>query len=268
MPPEARQGRPSRFAHPEGTGVIASARRTGRLVSVAATLLLLLAFAALADDQDRVRWQGEMRNIAVYAPTTRPGPAPLLLVLGQPGRSARYALGSWKETADLEGFVVAAVSSLRPNEWRTPHDGPGLLRAVVQRVRARREIDTRRIYLFGSGTGSGFVLMMGRLQPRYFAAVASFGEPPQVALPGDSKLGRALPVRIFYSKRMLQFDVDALREAAADLRGAGADVEIGRLDVSTDFERKGRKVAGRIWAALEEHALGEPPRYRSTPYDR
>ena len=33
-------------------------------------------------------------------------------------------------------------------------------------------------------------------------------------------------------------------------------------------KRKGRKGAGRIWAALEEHALSDPARYRSTPFDR
>lgn len=209
-----------------------------------------------------------MRNIAVYAPITQASPSPLLLVMGYPGRSARYALDSWREVADLEGVVVAAVSSERPDEWRAPQDGPGLLRAVVRRVTARREIDPRRVYLFGAGSGGGFALLMGSLQPEYFAAVAGFGGPPPTGALGERRLGRALPVRIFYSKRMLQFDVDDLQLAAADLREAGADVEVKRLDVAPDFERKGRRVAGRIWAALEEHSLSGLPRYRSTPFDR
>ena len=230
-------------------------------------IALLSATAALGVEQDRVRWQGKMRNIAVYAPSTEASPSPLLLVMGEPGRSARYALDSWREVADLEGVVVVALSSERPEEWRAPRDGPGLLRAVVQWVKARREIDTRRVYLFGSGPGGGFALMMAALQPRYFAAVASFGDPPSSAVPGGGPLGRALPVRIFFSKRMLQFDVDALRVTGEQLREAGADVEVLRLDAAPDFERRGRKAAGRIWAALEEHTLSEPPRYRSTPFE-
>ena len=86
-------------------------------------------------------------------------------------------------------------------------------------------------------------------------------------MPGGGPLGRALPVRIFFSKRMLQFDVDALRVTGEQLREAGADVEVLRLDAAPDFERRGRKAAGRIWAALEEHTLSEPPRYRSTPFE-
>ncbi len=264
----ARGGQPFSRRVPEGRGISAGAGRAGAWAAVAATLLPLCGGTAHAGEQDRVRWQGEMRNIAVYAPITTAGAAPLLLVLGEPGRSARYALDSWRELADLEGFVVAAVSSERPNEWRAPQDGPGLLRAVVRRVKARREIDPRRIYLFGAASGGGFALMMGSLQPRYFAAVAGFGGPLQPASPGGRQLGRALPVRIFFSKRTPQFDVDDLRSVAEEFSRAGADVEVQRLDVGPDFERKGRKVAGRIWAALEEHALAEAPRYLSTPFDR
>ena len=230
-------------------------------------MAVLWATVAVAGEQDRVRWQGEMRNIAVYAPATAAATAPLLVVLGQPGRSARYALDSWRETADLEGFVVAAVSSLRPDAWHAPQDGPGLLRAVVQRVKARHGIDPRRVYLFGAGAGGGFALTMAAMQPHYFAAVACFGGSSQTTLPG-SELDRALPVRVFFSKRMFEFDVDDLRRVAAELEEAGADVEVERLNISTDFERRGRKVAGHIWKALEKHALSESPRYRSTPFDR
>ncbi|MFQ5350154.1 MAG: dienelactone hydrolase family protein [Thermoanaerobaculia bacterium] len=218
----------------------------------------------MAGEQERVRWQGVTRHIAVYAPMTAADESPLLVALGNPGRSARYALESWREVADREGFVVAAVSSAKPHMWQSVHDGPGLLRVVVESAKRRRAIDPRRIYLFGAGAGGGFVLSVAREQPRYFAAVACFGgEPRPLALRGDP-LDRALPVRIFYSKRTPQFDVDTLQAAAAALRESGAEVEVKRLDMGTDFERRGDKVAGRIWAALSGYALSEPPRFRST----
>ena len=246
--------------------------RTGRLrrlFLVAATLPALLAASAHAADQERVRWLGEMRQIAFYAPMTATGRAPLLLVLGEPGRSARYALNSWRAAAERHGFIVASVSSQNGRQWRAPQDGPGLLRAVVQKVASLRAVDKRRLYLFGSNSGSGFALAMGALQPRYFAAVAGFdGHVIAGALSGVERFERPLPVFIFHSKRYLQFDVEALERTAADLRALGAEATLEKLPVGPDFERKGAGAAGRIWGALSEHVLDEAPRYSSTQFDR
>ena len=239
-----------------------------RAIAAAAAALALACPSAEAAEQDRVRWLGEMRTIAVHAPPAA-GELPLLLVLGEPGRAARYALNAWREVADREGFVVASVASQEPHQWRAPHDGPGLLRAVVRQVSRSHSIDPRRTYLFGYGFASGFAIAMAVLQPRYFAAVGCFGGNPQLeGLSQHEPPDRALPVRIFFSKRELQFDVEALEEGAAYLREIGAEVEVAQLGVGTDFERRGAKVAGRIWAALSSHTLSEPGRYRSTPYDR
>lgn len=239
-----------------------------RAAALAVAAVALASPAAEAAEQDRVRWLGEMRNIAVHAPPAS-GELPLLLVLGEPGRAARYSLNAWRELADREGFVVASVASREPHEWRAPHDGPGLLRAVVRQVSASHRIDSRRTYLFGYGYASGFAIAMAVLQPRYFAAVGCFGGNPRLeGLSQHEPPDRALPVRIFFSKRELQFDVEALQEGAAYLRELGAEVEVAQLGAGTDFERRGAKVAGRIWAALSAHVLGEPARYRSTPYDR
>ena len=122
----------------------------------------------------------------------------MLLALGDPGRSARYALESWGELAEREGFVVAAVSSHEPNQWRATHDGAGFLRAVVRRVAARHRIDRRRVYLFGAhAAGGAFALSVAVDQPGYFAAVASFdGGLRPGALTRRGPLERPLPNRL------------------------------------------------------------------------
>ena len=96
---------------------------------------------------------------------------------------------------------------------------------------------------------------MAVLQPKYFAAAGSFGGDPRLeALDRPGPLARALPMRIYYSKRMLQFDVEALQRAAADLRGLGADVEAARLDVGSRL-RAARRQGGR-----PDLGRAEPPR--------
>ena len=190
----------------------------------------LPALAASPYEQDQVRWLGEMRHIAFFAPPSAGEKSPLLLVLGEPGRGARYALDSWRGAAEREGFVVASVSSQTGNQWRAPHDGPGLLRAMVQRIAGRHAVDRRRVYLFGYGFGSGFALAMGALQPRYFAAAAGFdGDVLPGSLRALGQLERELPVYIFHSKRYPQFDVDALGRTAAELQELGARATVEKL---------------------------------------
>ena len=226
------------------------------------------AWAAPAYEQDQVRWLGEMRHMAFFAPTSAQADAPLLLVLGEPGSSARYALNSWRSVAEREGFIVASVSSQSGNQWRAPQDGPGLLRAVVQRIASHQGLDRRRVYLFGYGYASGFALAMGALQPRYFAAVAGFdGEVLPGSLRAVDELERELPVYIFHSKRYPQFDVDALRRTASELQELGARATVEKLAAEADFERRGAKAARRVWEALSAHSLSEDPRYTTTPFD-
>jgi poly(3-hydroxybutyrate) depolymerase len=229
----------------------------------------LLGVAAPAGEQDRLRWLGATRHIAVLTPAGVGSNAPLLLVLGNPGRSARYALNSWRELAEREGLIVAAISSAEPEVWSSPEDGPGFLRAVVQRVAGRHEIDRRRVYLFGAGAGGGFALSMGLLQPSYFAAVASFGGDLEPGGPfGADGLERALPIYLYLVKRDPRVGIAALQQTAAALRQSGAEVEVEELGVGADFERRGRKVAERIWNALGPHSLSGEPRYRSSPSGR
>ena len=232
---------------------------------VAVTVPALLAAAPPASEQERVRWLGEMRHVALYSPPTTGGQAPLLLVLGEPGGGARYALDNWRSLAEREGFIVASVSSRDKRQWRSPHDSPGLLRAVVQKIASRHSVDRRRVYLFGSGTASGFALALATLQPRYFAAVAGFdGNIMRGSLDPSRQLERELPMLIYHSKRYPQFEVDALQATAKTLRGVGARVTVEKLPVVGGFERKGIKTANLVWQALSAHSLDEDPRYTTT----
>ena len=62
--------------------------------------------------------------------------------------------------------------------------------------------------------------------------------------------------------------MQALQRTAEALRELGADAEVEQLAVGPDFERRGRKAAERIWAALKLHAMSEEPRYLTSPYGR
>lgn len=247
-----------------------AAGRRRRAATALVACLGGLAAAAPVGEHEQVRWLGDMRHVALLEPVTATGEAPLLLVLAEPGRAARYALESWRETAERQGLVVAAVSAHTPGAWSLAQDGPGLMRAVVQRIARRRTIDARRVYLFGAGTGGVFALSVAALQPRYFAAVGSFGggeSAPDALIPGEP-LARSLPMRIYYSKKAPRHEIEALERTGGDLRRAGADVRVERLGAGPDFRRGGGRVAGAIWAALAEHALGEDPRYQPSRYDR
>ncbi len=236
------------------------------LVALAAWVTVAAA-APREPVQDRIRWMGSVRPLAVYLPAAARAPAPLLLVLGPVGRSPRYAIESWRRLADGEGFIVAATAPEGRNAWTMPRDGPGFLRAVIERLAGRYEIDRRRVILFGDDAGGGFALFMGLMQPRYFAAAASFGSDlPRGALSVVGDVERPIPLYLYRGKRDPRLSLDELQRTADLLRGIGAAVEVAELrGLKADFEERGHKVAAQIWAALGRHGLDDEPRYRRLP---
>ncbi len=234
-----------------------------------AAALLLLGAAAPVGEPERIRYRGSMRNIAVLAPATAGGAAPLVLALGEPDRSARYYLNGWREVAEREGLIVAAISPAEPTAWRSATDGSDFLRAVVRQVASRRKVDARRVYLFGVGTGGSFALAMALQQPAYFAAVASFGgDLRSHDLIAVGQLERPLPVGLFVAKRDQRMGVEAMELTAGVLRQSGAVVDVEKLSVNPNFERKGRGAAEHIWEALKSHSLSEAPRFDRSRSDR
>ncbi len=242
-------------------------RRGAALLALAGWLAVSASVTAAAEEyeQDRIRWLGVSRHIAVLA--GRPadageGGAPLMLVLGEPGRSARYALDSWRPTTEREPLIVAAVSSAATDAWRLAPDGPEFLRTVVERVAAGHVVDRRRLYLFGSGSGGDFAVRVALLQPEYFAAVASFGG--YLTRGGAGPIGgleRPIPIFLFRALADPRVGSGDLAESADWMRQAGAAVVVEELKAPVGFERRGRRTAERIWSALASHRLATTPRF-------
>lgn len=219
--------------------------------------------------EERIRWLGVMRTVAVYAPQTAPESLPVLLVLGPSGRSARYAIDSWRQVADEEGVLVAALAPEAQESWRVPRDGPALLRAIVDRLARRHALDRRRVVLFGDGAGGSFALLAGLMQPEYFAAAASFSgdlEPHLRAV--AERAARPLPVYLYRGARCSRLSLAELERTAGWLEEAGLPARAAELPgLGCDFEKRGRRAAAGIWNELSRHRLEGEPRYAPLPIE-
>ncbi|MCH5644779.1 MULTISPECIES: PHB depolymerase family esterase [unclassified Gordonia (in: high G+C Gram-positive bacteria)] len=154
-------------------------------LAVLAALLMVPSNAAAAPtgrSSHQLNHGGLERQYQLFVPRSRPGAAPLVVVLHGGYGSARQAQRAygWDSQAQRRGFVVAYPDGFRrswnagtccgPAQQRNVDD-VGFIRAVVADVSKRTSIDPRRIYVTGMSNGA---MMTYRLacQTNLFAAVA------------------------------------------------------------------------------------------------
>src|SRR5262245_32747360 len=139
---------------------------------------LLLPFKAIPSSDKVVKEvftsQNKKRAIYLFVPeSVKSGtPAPLIVLLHGSGRNGLTLVDKWKDLAAKEGLIVVGPDSLDPSVWNAPADGPEVLRDLVENLKSRYSINSRRVYLFGHSGGAVFALYMSLLESQYFAAAA------------------------------------------------------------------------------------------------
>lgn len=138
-------------------------------------LLLLPSHARAAEriSKEEFASQGRKRAYYLFVPdSVKAGaPAPLVLLLHGSGRNGLSLVEKWKDLASREGFIVAGPDASNSQGWSMTDDGADLLRDLVETLKSKYPVNTRRIYLFGHSAGAVFALNLAMLESEYFAAV-------------------------------------------------------------------------------------------------
>src|SRR5205814_7477551 len=114
--------------------------------------------------------QGKPRTYYLFVPANGSGAKALILLLHGSGRNGMSLIDPWKGLAEKERIILVAPDSLNTQEWSFPMDGPDFLHEVVEAVKVKYPVDSKRIYLFGHSAGAIFSLYMGVIESKYFAA--------------------------------------------------------------------------------------------------
>ena len=133
-------------------------------------ILTCFVFAAHADakvEKLKLGSGGYAHTYYLYIPDqAAAGPAPLLILLHGSGRDGRSLIDPWLAMSKREGIVLVAPDASDPKAWRMPQEGPEFFHELIETVvDAHKNIDRRRVYVFGHSAGAIQGLDLGVLEP-------------------------------------------------------------------------------------------------------
>jgi predicted esterase len=195
------------------------------------------------------------------------GPAPLVLLLHGSGHDGKSLIDPWLGLAKSEGIVLVAPSASDPQAWRIPQEGPQYFNDLLEAVRAEhKEIDERRMYVFGHSAGAIHGLGLGLLESEYFAAVAvhAGAVQPEMA-PIVQQAPRKIPMAIWVGTNDSFFPLKVVRNTRDQLNAAGFDVKLTEIPNHThDYYGSSGSINKEVWTYLRQFKLDAPPKYQ--PY--
>jgi len=203
------------------------------------------------------------RTYYLFVPAGIKTPAPLIVLLHGSGRDGLSLIDKWKDLATKEGFVIVGPDS-GGDGWSMPRDGPEFLHGLVEEVKLKYGIDSRRVYLFGHSAGAVFALMMSTVESEYFAATAvhagAFRSPDEFQT--ISNASRKIPLAIWVGTRDQFFplaDVHATRDA---FRSKGFTIEVTEMPGHDHwYYDLAPGINAGAWEFLRKYALPNDPRY-------
>ena len=209
---------------------------------------------------------GTSREYVLFAPdrARHAGALPLVILLHGSGRDGRSLVDPWKDLAQDEGIILAAPEATDRRQWELSDDNPDLFASLVEAVKAKLEVDARRIYLFGHSAGAVHAITMGLLESEFFAAVAVHAG----ALPADAYHlidyhDREIPLAIWVGTNDRFFPVPLVEATKAAMEVKGLPVKLELIKNHThDYYGKSRDINRAVWAFLKQQRLTQDPKFK------
>ena len=178
---------------------------------------------------------GSRGGFSVYVPEyyTPDRAWPLVMALHGGSGNGRGFLWSWLRDARSRGAILIAPTAtgttwaLMGDDTDTPN-----LASILDAVRARWNIDSKRMLLTGMSDGGTFCYVTGfeSTSPFTHLAPVSATFHPLMAEMADAERLRGLPVHIVHGRLDWMFPVQAARQTSQTLSAAGANVTYRELD--------------------------------------
>ena len=158
---------------------------------------------------------------------------PLVMALHGGSGNGRNFLWSWLRDARSLGAILIAPTATGPT-WALMGDDadtPNLLR-ILDQVRGRWNIDSRRLLLTGMSDGGTFCYVTGLdgASPFTHLAPVSATFHPLMAEMADAERLRGLPIFLVHGRLDWMFPVQVARHTREALSAAGADVSYHEID--------------------------------------
>jgi predicted esterase len=244
--------------------------RGKNLIPAFLALLLLSVYAHAADkiSKETLDSHGKKRTFYLFVPASVEGKTdvPLVVLLHGSGHNGLSLVEKWKDLASAEGFIIAGPDSSDSQGWRTPEDGPDLIRDIVEKLKEKYPINPRRIYLFGHSAGAVFALDLSMMESEYFAATAvhagAWREQDEFSFLDYAR--RKIPLAIFVGDKDQFFSLSSVKATEAALLERGFTIEVTIMkghdhwyyDLAPEINRN-------AWDLLKKHELKHEPLYQT-----
>jgi polyhydroxybutyrate depolymerase len=159
---------------------------------------------------------GLTRTYKIHVPSTYDAQSPVPLVLALHGNKGtgedmrKLTLNQFDQLSDTENFIVVYPNGIEKswNDGRgvTPAgekniDDVGFIKALIENVKGRFKIDSKRIYLTGMSNGAFFSNQLGCELSNTFAAMAPVAGTMPVIIASRCNPVRPLPVIMFHGTK-------------------------------------------------------------------
>ena len=239
------------------------------------TSLLVLSASPVSAEKilkESLRSRGKDRTYYLFvpdnlSPTT---PSPLLILLHGSGRDGLSLVKKWSEFAKKEGIIIVGPNSLNLEDWKIPEDGPDFIHELVEALKAKHPVNTRRVYLFGHSAGAKQALYLSLLESEYFAATAVYaGALGPRNGPYIERAQRKIPIAIFVGTNDELFPLRVVRATRDALNASGFKSELTEIKGYTHgYDDHAAEINRSAWEFLKIHELGGEPKYEQHQFNR
>lgn len=233
------------------------------------TIFLITASPVFAKDditKELLTSGGKTRVYYLYVPSSLKAgtPAPLIVTLHGSNRTGISLVEKWKDLAKKEGIIIAGPDSTNLQGWGSPQDGPDFLRDLVESLKEKYPINTKRVYLFGHSAGAIFSLEISLMESQYFAATAIHAG----ALSNDTMqlidmAKRKIPISIQVGDSDNYFPLTIVRATRDALSKGGFTVELKEIAGHDHwYYDQAAKFNQTAWDFLKKVELDAEPQYQ------
>ncbi len=233
------------------------------------TIFVITASPVLAKDditKELMTSGGKTRVYYLYVPSTiKAGtPTPLIVTLHGSNRTGITLVEKWKDLAKKEGIIIAGPDATNLQGWGSPQDGPDFLRDLVESLKEKYPINSKRVYLFGHSAGAIFSLEMSLMESQYFAATAIHAG----ALSNDTMqlidmAKRKIPISIQVGDSDNYFPLTIVRATRDALSKGGFTVELKEIAGHDHwYYDQAAKFNQTAWDFLKKVELDAEPQYQ------
>jgi len=250
-------------------GIAMSSLRVMRYCALLFSLTLLYSFPAQASEKivkQSIVSHGKPRIFYLFVPDniTPTRPAPLIVLLHGSGRNGLSLVEKWKDLASKEGIILAGPDAANPDVWSPSKDGPDFLRDLVEHLKSKYPINSRRVYLFGHSGGAVYALMVSMLESEYFAATAvhagAWREEQEYQV--INAASRKIPLAIWVGTNDQFFPLQAVRATRDALQAKGFPIQVTEMPGHDHwYYDLAPKINQSAWDFLEKYELSADQRY-------